>query len=89
MSLHTAYELSNRRCALFDMNPFSDTPEALSQTDNTDRMAAAGGGVSLYRTLDGYPFGQVLAEPELITTDTWAEFGHDYYGVSRPHTEER
>lgn len=58
---------------------WSDTAEALSQTDNSERLAPAGGGVSLYRTLSKYPNGALLEEPELITTDTWAEFGPKYY----------
>lgn len=59
-----------------------ETPEALSQTDNSERMAAAGGGISLFRTRDGYPSGELLPEPELVTTDTWEQYGHDFYGVS-------
>ncbi|CAE7672016.1 unnamed protein product, partial [Symbiodinium microadriaticum] len=57
----------------------TDTPEALSQMNNTDRKAPPGGGVSLYRTLSTYPNGKPLPVPELITTDTWEQFGKAYY----------
>lgn len=57
----------------------TDTEEALSQTDNKERLAPDGGGVSLYRTLSSYPNGAPLATPVLITSDTWAEFGRKYY----------
>jgi hypothetical protein len=58
---------------------FAETPEALSQTNNSERNAPPGGGVSLYRTLSSYPNGKPLATPELITTDTWATYGKKYY----------
>ena len=57
----------------------SDTPEALLQLNNSERLAPPGGGVSLYRTLSSYPNGKVLDVPQLITVDTWAEFGPEYY----------
>lgn len=42
-------------------------------------MAPPGGGISLFRTLSKYPNGKVLDVPELITTETWEQFGRDYY----------
>ena len=33
----------------------------------------------MYRTLSSYPNGKPLPVPELITTDTWEQFGKAYY----------
>ena len=57
----------------------TETPEALSQLNNSERKAPPGGGVSLFRTVSSYPDGKLLSEPELITTETWDQFGKKYF----------
>lgn len=43
--------------------------DILTQSSNTDKVAASGGGVSLYRTRDGYSSSSaVLSTPELMTS---------------------
>jgi hypothetical protein len=57
----------------------TDTEAALSQTDNSERSAPDGGGVSLFRTVARYGSNTLLETPELITKDTWAQFGPSSY----------
>mmetsp|Transcript_15149 Transcript_15149/g.28515 ORF Transcript_15149/g.28515 Transcript_15149/m.28515 type:complete len:855 (+) Transcript_15149:129-2693(+) len=56
-------------------NWYNVDTDILTQSSNTDKFAAAGGGVALYRTRDGYsPSSAVLSSPELLTSSNADDF---------------
>merc|ERR1712000_474094 len=53
---------------------------ALSQSSNSARFSAATTGVNIYRTRDGYSDkAELLDDPELVTTQTWDDYGGPVY----------
>ena len=65
-------------------NFFGVDTDIYSQSSNTDKYAAAGGGVSLYRTRDGYsPSSALLSTFEVMTGESVAELKGEMMGFTK------
>jgi len=75
-----AYSAGGRPLIMSTPLFYGSEEASLSQSSNSARASASTTGVNLYRTREGYSDdADLLAEPELVTTSTWTEFGDSVY----------
>lgn len=76
----TYYSNGGRPFIMSAPNFYGSEPEVLSQRHNLPYKTNLTTGVNIYRTRAGYDSTSERIEPELITPDTWSQFGDDYIG---------